>query len=175
MARALIVGCGCRGRLLGRLLLADGWQVRGTSRREGGLAAIEAAGIEPALADPDRPGSVLDLVADVTVLHWLMGSAGGDPERVAAAHGPRLERLLERLVDTPVRGFVYEAAGSAPAADLKRGSAAVRTAARTWRLPAAVIAADPSRPDRWSGEMRDAARALARPAGGVKEVNSDRN
>ena len=77
MARALIVGCGCRGRLLGERLLAEGWLVRGTSRRDDGLAAIEAAGIEPALADPDRPGTLLDLVGDVTVVHWLLGSARG--------------------------------------------------------------------------------------------------
>ena len=62
MARALIVGCGCRGRALGQQLVEEGWQVRGTSRREQGLAAIEAAGIEPALADPNLPGTVLDLV-----------------------------------------------------------------------------------------------------------------
>ena len=50
MARALIVGCGCRGRMLGERLLADGWAVRGTSRREEGLDAIREAGIEPAIA-----------------------------------------------------------------------------------------------------------------------------
>ena len=32
MARALIVGCGCRGRELGSALAAAGWQVRGTTR-----------------------------------------------------------------------------------------------------------------------------------------------
>ena len=75
MARALIVGCGCRGRELGERLLAEGWAVRGTSRREDGLEAIEAAGIEPALADPDRPGTILELVSDVAVLVLLLGSA----------------------------------------------------------------------------------------------------
>ncbi|HKT83707.1 MAG TPA: hypothetical protein VJQ84_07700, partial [Solirubrobacterales bacterium] len=62
MARALIVGCGCRGRELGASLLEQGWAVRGTSRREEGLAAIEAAGVEPALADPERPATLLELV-----------------------------------------------------------------------------------------------------------------
>ncbi len=109
MARALIVGCGCRGRSLGERLLAEGWAVRGTSRREESLAAIEAAGIEPALADPARPDTVLDLVGDVAAVYWLLGSAQGEPEELAAIHGPRLERLLERLVETPVRRFVYEA------------------------------------------------------------------
>ena len=112
MARALIVGCGCRGRLLGEELLAQGWAVRGTSRREQGLEAIAAAGIEPALADLDRVGTVLEHVADVAVVYLLLGSAAGGPEAVAELHRHRLERLLEKLVDTPVRGVVYEAAGS---------------------------------------------------------------
>jgi len=143
MARALIVGCGCRGRLFGERLLAEGWLVRGTSRRDDGLAAIEAAGIEPALADPDRPDTLLDLVGDVTVVHWLLGSAQGSLKAIAAIHGPRLERFLEKLVDTPVRGFVYEAAGSVDPAALDHGAAAVRAAAQTWRIPVVVLETDP--------------------------------
>ncbi len=122
MARALIVGCGCRGRELGGGLLAAGWAVRGTSRREEGLVAIEAVGIEPALADLDRVGTVLELVGDVAVVVLLLGSAAGDPDAVAAIHGPRLERLMEKLVDTPVRGVVYEAAGSVAPATLAAGA-----------------------------------------------------
>ena len=134
MARALIVGCGCRGRELGERLLADGWAVRGTSRREEGLAAIEAAGIEPALADPDRPGSILELINDVAVLVLLLGSAEGSEEQLAAIHGPRLERLMEHLVETPVRGVVYEGA--------EGGAGVVRAAARTWRIPVELVAAE---------------------------------
>jgi uncharacterized protein YbjT (DUF2867 family) len=149
VARALIVGCGCRGRLLGERLLGEGWAVRGTSRNEEGLAAIEAAGIEPALADPDRPGTVLDLVGDVAIVNWLLGSAQGDPEVVAAIHGSRLERILERLVDTPVRGFVYEAAGSVEDALLERGAGAVRAAGERWRIPVATLATDPADAPAW--------------------------
>lgn len=143
MARALIVGCGCRGRSLGKRLLAQGWQVRGTSRREEGLAQIEAAGIEPALADPADPGSVLDLVADVAVVNWMLGSAQGEPEQLAAIHGPRLDRLLERLVETPVRGFVYEMGGSVDPILLARGREAVEAASETWELPVSLIFVDP--------------------------------
>lgn len=139
MARALIVGCGCRGRELGRELLAEGWAVRGTSRREDGLAAIAAAGIEPALADPDRPDTLLDLVGDVAAVHWLLGSATGEPENLAAIHGPRLERFLERVVETPVRRFFYEASGSVDAATLAQGTAIVRAAAERWRIPVEII------------------------------------
>lgn len=138
MARALIVGCGCRGRELGGALLEQGWAVRGTSRREEGLAAIEAAGIEPALADPERPATLLELVEDVAVVYWLLGSAVGDPDDVAAIHGSRLERLLERLVETPVRRFVYEAHGSVAPEILEGGMSLVERAGRTWRIPVEV-------------------------------------
>ena len=150
MARALIVGCGCRGRLLAEGLLAEGWAVRGTSRRAEGLAPIEAAGIEAALADPARPDTVLDLIGDVTVVAWLLGSARGRAEQLSAIHGPRLERLLERLVETPVRGFVYEAAGSVDPAVLARGQAAVQTASDTWRIPTSSTFVDPQDSTTWA-------------------------
>ncbi len=139
MARALIVGCGCRGRALGRGLLGEGWAVRGTSRREEGLAAIEAAGIESALAEPEQPGTLLDLVGDVTVVYWLLGSARGEPESIEAIHGSRLERLLERLVETPVRRFVYEAFGSVDPEVLAGGATLVERAAETWRIPVEIL------------------------------------
>jgi uncharacterized protein YbjT (DUF2867 family) len=137
MARALIVGCGCRGRELGEGLLADGWAVRGTSRRAEGLAAIEAAGIEAAPADPDRPGTILELVDDVAVLVLLLGSAVGSEEELAALHGPRLERLLEHLVETPVRGVVYEGAAA--------GGEVVREAGERWRIPYVLVAGEDDR------------------------------
>jgi len=165
LARALIVGCGCRGRLLGEGLLGEGWAVRGTSRREEGLTPIEAAGIEPALADPGRPGTVLDLVGDVTVVCWLLGSATGERDAVAAIHGSRLERILERLVDTPVRGFLYEGAGSVDAACLERGGVAVDAAAATWRIPVATLSADPTDASKWLGEALSATLDLTRQAG----------
>jgi len=127
----LIVGCGCRGRALGEKLLEEGWAVRGTSRREDGLAAIEAAGIEPALAEPGRPGTILELVNDVAVLVLLLGRAEGSEEELADIHGPRLERLMEHLVETPVRGVLYEGT--------EAGAEVVRAAAQTWRIPVAVL------------------------------------
>lgn len=168
MARALIVGCGCRGRELGERLLAEGWAVRGTSRREEGLAAIEAVGIEPALADPDRVGTVLELVGDVAVLFHLLGSASGEPEALAEIHGPRLERLLEKVVDTPVRGLVYEAVGSVDGSVLAAGSELVRTASSTWRIPAEIVASEPNDPAEWSQIMRDLALGLLSPAREIK-------
>jgi uncharacterized protein YbjT (DUF2867 family) len=138
LARALIVGCGCRGRQLGERLLGEGWAVRGTSRREEGLAPISEAGIEAARADPDRPDTLLELVGDVAVVYWLLGSAVGTPEQIDAIHGSRLQRFLERLVETPVRRFVYEADGSVDAATLERGAAAVLDASERWRIPVEI-------------------------------------
>jgi uncharacterized protein YbjT (DUF2867 family) len=160
VARALIVGCGCRGRSLGGRLAAEGWAVRGTSRSEQRLAAIEAAGIEPAQADPERPGTVLDLVGDVAVLVLLLGSIRDSEEKVAAIHGPRLEGLLERLVDTPVRGVVYEAAGSVRPAVLEAGAELVREAGRRWRIPVEVVTADPEDPALWGDRMLSSCAAI---------------
>jgi uncharacterized protein YbjT (DUF2867 family) len=134
VARALIVGCGCRGRELGERLLAERWAVRGTSRREEGLSAIEAAGIEAVPADPDRPGTILELVNDVSVLVLLLGNLAGSDEELAAIHGPRLERLMEHLVDTPVRGVVYQGT--------EKGAEIVRRAGRTWRIPVEILSGE---------------------------------
>ena len=165
MARALIVGCGCRGRLLGERLIDAGWAVRGTSRFDEKLPPLFEAGIDPALADPDRPGTILDLVGDVAVVHYLLGSAVGGPELLEAIHGPRLERLMEKLVDTPVRGFVYEAAGSVGPALLEAGAEIVRSAGMTWRIPCEIVSADPGEPGKWSEEMANAALRVLSPAG----------
>ena len=68
-----------------------------------------------------------------------MGTATAAPE----LHGPRLETLLERLVDTPVRGIVYEAAGTVEPALLAGGAAACGPRER-WRMPAEVVEAEPA-------------------------------
>ena len=146
MARVLIVGCGCRGRELGKQLGELGWRVRGSSRSPAAIAAIEADGFESAQADPDRPGTVLDLCADVAVVVWLLGSATGDKEAIAAIHGPRLERLLEKLVDTPVRGFAYEVAGSVDPDLLGAGRRTAERAGETWRIPIAFLTGDRGAP-----------------------------
>lgn len=153
MARALIVGCGCRSREVGRRLLAAGWQVRGTSRHREGMALIEQAGIEAAIADPAEPGSVLDLVGDVSVVFWSLGSAEGSDEELATIHGPRLDRVLERLVETPVRGFVYDGRGSVDPILLARGKEAVEAASETWEMPVSVVLVDPFDDDTWENPV----------------------
>jgi uncharacterized protein YbjT (DUF2867 family) len=153
MARALIVGCGCSGRALGAELLDEGWAVRGTSRDAAGLEAIEAAGVEPARADPEQPGTILELVDDVAIVLWLLGSAAGSRDDLATIHGHRLEALLERLVETPVRGFVYEGAGTVAPELLAGGAELARNAERTWRIPVTVTETFRSAGPQWVEEL----------------------
>jgi uncharacterized protein YbjT (DUF2867 family) len=142
LARALIVGCGCRGRELGRELAGLGWQVRGTSRGQRGLEAIEAAGIEAARADPDRAGTIFELCRDVAVIVWLLGSATGEREAVSAIHDARLQSLLEKLVESPIRGFAYEVVGSVEERTLADGARIAERAGERWQIPVALLTED---------------------------------
>jgi uncharacterized protein YbjT (DUF2867 family) len=133
--------------------VARGHAVRGTTREESRLERISAAGAEAVLADPNRLGTLMTHIDGVTVLCWLMGTAVGEPEAVAALHGPRLESLLEALVDTHVRGVVYEAAGSVERRCLERGAQLVRAAGETYRMPAQVVEQDPGHRSAWLHQM----------------------
>lgn len=161
MARALIVGCGCRGRELGRALLDQGWQVRGSTRAAERAGEIEAAGIEPFVADPDRVGELLEGIEGVALIFWLLGSASGTPEAVEALHGPRLARLLEEIVDTPVRGFVYEATGELSPDSLAGAMAILRDAGQRWRIPFEVVDVAAVDQELWLEAMLAAAKELA--------------
>jgi hypothetical protein len=135
--------------------------VRGTSRRPEGLEAIGEASIEAAPADPDRPGTVLELCGDVAVVIWLLGSVEGAPEATSAIHGPRLQSLLEKLVDTPVRGFAYEAACSLPEATLGEGARIVEEAGERWRIPVTLLDGERNRPGWAQGTAAKVAGLLA--------------
>jgi uncharacterized protein YbjT (DUF2867 family) len=128
VARVLIVGCGCRGRSLARALVADGHAVRGTTRDAQRAAAIAEAGAEPYVGDPDRIGTLMGALTGVTVICWLLGGVPA-PE----LHDGRLRMLFEKLVDTPVRGVVYERGSPV-------GEAIARDAAERWQMPVEVIA-----------------------------------
>lgn len=149
MARVLIVGCGGRGQLLARELRARGHAVRGTTRDEAGRAAIEATGAEVWIGDPDRIATISYALDGVTILCWLMGSATGPEEKVAALHGSRLRMLLERTIDTTVRGLLYEAAGSVEPALLAGGAETVRAACSYSEIPHALLEADPADREAW--------------------------
>jgi uncharacterized protein YbjT (DUF2867 family) len=158
VARVLIVGCGCRGRELAWELRAAGHAVRGTTRTRERLAEIEAAGAEAVLADPNRLGTLMRELQGVSLVCWLMGSAEG--ETTEAVHGPRLRTLLERLVDTPVRGVVYEAAGSVGPELLTAGAVAVGEASARWSIPAEVVEIEPRDREGWLAAMTGAVERL---------------
>jgi uncharacterized protein YbjT (DUF2867 family) len=157
LARVLVVGCGCRGQALARELREAGHAVRGTTRDPERAKEIEAAGAEPYVGDPDRIGTLMGALGGVTVLCWLMGTARGTREGVFALHDTRLRMLWEKLVDTPVRGVVYEAAGTVDEAALIRGEAVARVAHETWRIPLAYLREDPADRAAW---VRGALRAV---------------
>ena len=104
------------------------------------------------MADPDRLATLVPVLDGVTVVCWLMGSASDSP----GVHGDRLRTFMEHLVDTPVRGFVYEAAGTVDGALLDGGAHIVSEASQTWRIPVEVVSADPAAHDAWLEAMKGA-------------------
>ena len=144
MARVLIVGCGCRGGALARDLVAAGHAVRGTTRDPARAPAIAAAGAEPYVGDPDRIGTLMDALAGVTIVCWLMGAASGDPAGRRTARR-RLRMLFEAR--RHARGvFVH---GSRPAPELLANGRAVALLRSDLAHPAELVEADPGDHERW--------------------------
>ena len=143
--RVLLVGGGCRGLDLTRALVADGHAVRAVTRTEAHRDAIEAAGAECWIGDPDVVGTLRYALENVTILVWALGTATGTEAQIAALHGPRLEMMLERTIDTMVRGVIYE--GGA-------GAEIIERMCRLNEMPYALLAADPTDADAWVSAVR---------------------
>ena len=144
VARCLIVGCGCRGQGPRR---PDPRIRPRRPRNHAGTAAAGAitdAGAEAVLADPDRLATLLPALDQVSVVVLPLGSAVGTPELVSALHGPRLAALLEKLIDTPVRGVVYEASGTVEGPVLARGAEQVATVCARSRIAYELVFAEPA-------------------------------
>jgi hypothetical protein len=154
--RVLLVGGGCRGLALTRGLVADGHAVRAVTRRESGRAAIEAAGAECWIGDADVVGTLRYALESVTILVWALGTATGTPAAVAALHGPRLEMMLGRVIDTTIRGVVYEAAGTIAPAAFATGVAELGRMGRLNQIPHAIVDADPADRAAWATAARQA-------------------
>ena len=156
-----MVGGGCRGLRLARDLVADGHAVRAVTRSEERRAAIEAAGCECWIGDPDRIGTLRYALDNVTVLLWVLGTATGP--NVADLHGSRLRMMLEKVTDTTVRGVVYEAAGTVDRAALRSGAAELARARAQNEIPGALLEADPGAPEQWVAAAREAIGQLLSP------------
>ena len=164
--RALIVGGGRRGLALAQELTSEGHAVRVVTRTQAREPAIRAVGAEPWRGDPDRVGTLRYALDNVTVLLWLLGTATGPPDTVAALHGSRLEMMLERTVDTTVRGVVYEAAGTLPEEVFAAGIREMRRANERNEVPFALLEADPGDEGAWLRAARAAVDSLLGPRGG---------
>jgi hypothetical protein len=170
--RVLLIGGGCRGLELTRELVAGGHAVRAVTRSETGRAAIEAAGAECWIGDPDVVGSLRYALESVTIVVWALGTASGSPAAVAALHGPRLEMMLSKIIDTTVRGVVYEAAGTIAAEAFATGSAELERMGRLNEIPYAIVDADPADRERW---LTAARRAIGELIGGGATIESGDN
>jgi NAD(P)-dependent dehydrogenase (short-subunit alcohol dehydrogenase family) len=149
--RVLLVGGGCRGLELTRSLTAEGHAVRVVSRSEERRGEIEEAGGECWIGDPDRIGSLRYALANVTVLVWALGTVP-----VPELHGSRLEMMLERTVDTMVRGVIYETGGAAGGA----GAPIIERMCRLNEVPHLLLDADPGDPAGWVAAARIAIDSL---------------
>jgi hypothetical protein len=154
--RVLLIGGGCRGLALTRELVADGHAVRAVTRSEAGRAAIEAAGGECWIGDPDVVGSLRYALESVTIVVWALGTATGEPGAVRALHGPRLEMMLSKIIDTTVRGVVYEAAGTIAPEAFATGRAELERMGRLNKIPFLIVDADPADGRRWLNAARQA-------------------
>ena len=79
---------------------------------------------------------------------------------MAALHDGRLRMLWEKLVDSPVRGVVYEAAGPLPDPVLARGRELAINAHDTWRIPLVVLDTDPREHAAWRAAAATAVGSL---------------
>jgi uncharacterized protein YbjT (DUF2867 family) len=174
MARCLIIGCGCRGLSLTAALRRDGHAVRATTRDPARAAELRAAGAEPFVGDPDRVATLSRALDHVGVLCVLLGSATGTAAELQALHTTRLAMLLEKMLDSTVRGVVYETVGTVDPAVLSAGAGVLATACERSLIPYVLLTADPDEHAAWTPAATravqealladgDAARADARP------------
>jgi hypothetical protein len=106
-------------------------------------------GAEAFVGDPDRVATMTPALEHVSVVCLLLGSATGEHEALAALHGSRLDMLLERMLDTTVRGVVYEASGTVDTKLLQVGSERVRWACERSLIPYQLLVSDLTEPGAW--------------------------
>jgi hypothetical protein len=156
--RVLLVGGGRPGLALTRELAAEGHAVRFVTRTEERRAEIEAAGGECWIGTPDRIGSLRYALDNVTVLLWLLGPVG-DPD----LHGSRLTMMLERTIDTTVRGIVYETPSHPGTPE---GAGEVARMAAFNEIPYALVDVPREDEEAWVAAIREAVDGvLATPRG----------
>jgi hypothetical protein len=141
-------------------MVAVGHAVRITTRSDDARAAIERSGAECWIGTPARLATLRGALDAVTIACWLLGTATGAADEVAALHSTRLEYFLTQAIDTTVRGLVYEAAGTVSPQALDEGRARARALADRNAIPAAFLLADPRDTDAWLAEALAAIESL---------------
>ena len=161
VARILVVGGGCRGRELAGRLTGEGHAVRITSRSGEAREGIEHVGAECWPGDPGRLATLRGALDGVGVACWLLGGATGPVQELAELHTLRLEFFLTQMIDTTVRGFVYEARGTTTAAEaLAQGQEIARTVCERNAIPLAVLDHTAAEGGTWQQEARAAIEEL---------------
>lgn len=132
-----------------------------TTRSEDSRGAIEAAGAECWVGNPDRLATLRGAMENVTILCWLLGTAVGSESELQQLHTSRLEFFLTQAIDTTVRGLIYEGRGTASSAELLRGGEVIaRTLTARNAIPVAFLTADPGEPDAWLEQASAAVASL---------------
>jgi hypothetical protein len=155
------VAGGCRGRRLAEAMVLEGHAVRNTTRSDAARAAIEATGAECWIGTPDRLATLRGALDGVTIVCWLLATAVGGEQELRALHSSRLQFFLTQMIDTTVRGLVYEVRGTAPVNGLlAEGEALTRALTERNEIPAAFLATDPLDHDVWLAAARAAVSSL---------------
>jgi len=139
--------------------------VRVSTRSEDARAAIEAAGAECWIGTPDRLDTLRGALDGVTIVCWLLGSCSGGERQLRELHRARLRFFMTQVIDTTVRGFVYEARGTTtPASVLAEGEHVVRELAQRNVIPVGFLTADPDDLPAWLADARAVIASLLAPS-----------
>lgn len=153
----LIVEGGERGLRLARALVEEGHAVRVVVADDSRRARIEAVGGECFLGSPDRLATMRGALEHVTVACWLLSDLDEhDRDLVRALHGSRLEQFISSAIDSTLRGFVYDAAGSVAAEVLTEGERIVSETAARNLIPIAILRAGTGNEEAWFAQAHAA-------------------
>lgn len=105
--RVLIVGCGYVGLPLGAALIRQGHEVFGLRRSAGDTGELQAAGINPIVADITRPETLPPLTAPFDWVVNCAASGGGGVDDYRRLYCQGTGHLLAWLAAAPPRKYVY--------------------------------------------------------------------
>lgn len=159
VARVLIVGDSDRALLLASELCEREHPTRIVTTEASRRAEIERVGAECRVGDPSRLGTITSALDSVTVACWLLAD-----EPHLDLHQGRLQAFLGKAIDSTMRGFLYEAHGSAPQTVLQRGVEVAQEIAASNQIPLRVLRADPRHTHEWVSAALQAIDELISPA-----------